>query len=218
MKGALNKLEEGDFESASYKLTQVEDFAEDNGGYYCLKLKILTRNFTDFVSLEKCAETAENVKVFADSEQKAELKSMSAPYEDKLKEFEDRTNKLSEENEAKKAERRETFKELKGKALRNVALAGLPFAVFLILSIVFGSMWASAENGTFFILAIVFASLAFLMLILTLFTVKKFLEARRRVVMNESDTSTKLGREYLKSKDELEYLKKILASFENDLS
>ena len=215
---AEQKLEEGDFESALYNLTQVEDFAGGNGRYYCLKLKILTRNFTDFVSIEKCAEASDKVKEFADSEQKAQLKAISAPYEEKLKEVEDATNKLYEENESKKAERREAFKELKGKAAKYLAFAGIPFAVFFILLIAFGSMWASAESGVFLILTIVFAALSFIALIFTLITSRKFLEARRRVLMNEKDTSTKLGREYLKSKAESENLRKILSSFENDLS
>lgn len=218
MKEAEKKLNDGDFESALYKLTQAEDYAEGNGGYYCLKLKILTRNFTDFTSLEKAAQCSDNVKSFADNEKKAELSSLSEPYKNKLKEIEEATNKLYSENEEKKAERRETFIELKGKATRNLVLAGLPFLVFSILLIMFGTMWNSAENGTYLILTIVFACLAFIMLLLTLFTLRKFLEARRRVIMNEQDKSTKLGREYLSSKTDLEYIQRILSSFENDLS
>jgi len=76
----------------------------------------------------------------------------------------------------------------------------------------------SVENGTFIILTIVFAALTLIAFIITLFTAKKFLQALRNVRLNEKNTSTKLGRDYVQSKTELEQLKRVKASFENDLS
>lgn len=215
---AQSFLDEGDFESALYNLNQADEFAEDTGEYHCLKLKILTRNFTDFTSLEKCEKASKGVKKFATAEQKAELFENSAPFKAKLKEVEDKTNKLYKENEQKKAERRSTFKELYKKAARNLTFAGVPFLIFTALLITFASMIFALENGAFLILTIVFGALNFIALIFTLIALRRFLEARRRVKLNERDTASKLGREYLSSKQELEQIKQILSSFENDLS
>ena len=74
------QLEGNDFEAALYTLNKVEDIAEKNGEYYVLKLKTLTRNFTDFLSLEKSAEAAEGVKAYADAEAKAQLNSLAEGY------------------------------------------------------------------------------------------------------------------------------------------
>ena len=82
----------------------------------------------------------------------------------------------------------------------------------------FSSLLFSADNGIYLILTIVFAALTFVVLVCTLITLRKFLDASRTVKLNEKDSSTKLGREYLRTKTECDYIKRILASFENDLS
>lgn len=215
---AKQKLEEGDFEAALYTLNKVQDIAGDNGEYYCLKVKTLSRNFTDFLALEKCAEAADGVSKFATAEQKAELKELAAEYGKKATELEQTAATLHEENERKKEERRVIFAEIKAKAARNLLIAAAPFALLLILAIVFSTLIFSAENGTFLILTIVFAALTAIMLVFTLITLRKYLEASRNVRLNESDASTKLGREYLQYKTDYENLKRILTSFENDLS
>lgn len=212
------KLEEGDFESALYAVGKVNGIADGNGDYYFLKLKILSRNFTDFQSLSECAETAGGVKEFSSSEQKQALKSLSSVYRNRANEAEKTATALKAENERKKSERRSVFAERKTKAQRNLLIAVLPFLVFVVLAIVFATRLFSAENGTFVVLTIVFSALAAIVFIAVLFTLRKFLEANRNVKLNELDSSTKLGREYLETQKQYEYLKIILDSFENDIS
>lgn len=212
------KLEEGDFESALYAVGKVNGIADGNGDYYFLKLKILSRNFTDFQSLSECAETAGGVKEFSSSEQKQALKSLCSVYRNRANEAEKTATALIAENERKKSERRSVFAERKTKAQRNLLIAVLPFLVFVVLAIVFATRLFSAENGTFVVLTIVFSALAAIVFIAVLFTLRKFLEANRNVKLNELDSSTKLGREYLETQKQYEYLKIILDSFENDIS
>ncbi len=212
------KLEEGDFESALYAVGKVNGIADGNGDYYFLKLKILSRNFTDFQSLSECAETAGGVKEFSSSEQKQALKSLSSVYRTRANEAEKTAAALKEENERKKSERRSVFAERKTKAQRNLLVTVLPFLAFVVLAIVFATRLFSAENGTFVVLTIVFSALAAIVFIAVLFTLRKFLEANRNVKLNELDSSTKLGREYLETQKQYEYLKRILDSFENDIS
>ncbi len=212
------KLEEGDFESALYAVGKVNGIADGNGDYYYLKLKILSRNFTDFQSLSECAETADGVKEFSSPEQKQALKSLSSVYRNRANEAEKTATALKAENERKKSERRSVFAERKTKAQRNLLIAVLPFLVFVVLAIVFATRLFSAENGTFVVLTIVFSALAAIVFVAVLFTLRKFLEAARNVKLNELDSSTKLGREYLETQKQYEYLKRILDSFDDDLS
>lgn len=206
---AREKLEEGDFEAAKYALSQAEELTEENGEVYCLKLRTLTRGFTDYTSLEDCAEAADGVKEYADAESKAELKAMSEGLEKLVSEAEEQTNKLAEENESKKEERRTVFAQEKTHTLVGFLLSSVPFAVLLIMTIVFGSMMFSKENGSFIIVTIVLGALAFIALICTLVAANKFWAAMRKVKLNERDTSTKLGREYLESKTRSELLNRI---------
>ena len=215
---AEKKLNEGDVESALYAVGKVNGVADGNGDYYCLKLKILSRNFTDFQSLEDCAESADGVKQFASAEQKQALKLLSSEYENRANEVEKTVAVLKEENERKKAERRTLFAERNTKAKRNLLISVLPFFALAVLAVIFATRLFSAENGTFVILTIVFAALAAIVLIAVLFALRKYLETNRNVKLNELDSSTKLGREYLGYKQQYEYLKRILDSFENDLS
>lgn len=220
MEKAKGQLDEGDFESALYTLNKVQDIADGNGEYYCLKLKTLSRNFTDFVSLDACAEAADCVRDYASEEQKAGLKELASEYVKKLGELEETTKKLYDENESKKDERREVFEARKAKAARNYYLTALPFVVLLVLTIVFSTLMFSAENGTFLILTIVFAAFTLIMLVVTLFTARKLLDARRTLRWNENDNSTKLGREYLQINNEYELIKRIISCFNDsdDLS
>lgn len=218
MEKAKGQLDEGDFEAALYTLNKVQDVADGSGDYYCLKLKTLSRNFTDFVSLEECAEVADCVRDYAGEESKAELKELASEYFKKSDELEEATAKLHEENEGKKEERRAVLTERKAKAARNYYLTALPFVVMLVLTIVFSTLMFSAKNGVYLILTIVFAALTVVLLVITLFTARKLLEAKRNLKWNENDKSTRLGREYLQLNNEYELVKQIISSFNDDLS
>ena len=68
---ADKKLGSGNFEGARFAAAQAAEINPKSGGAYCTQLKALSRNFTDFTSLEDCLEAADGVKQYADKEQKS---------------------------------------------------------------------------------------------------------------------------------------------------
>lgn len=215
---ARKNLEEGDFESAQYALSQAAELTEYDGELYYLQLKASSRLMTNFLDLQRCVDAAEGVKEYSTDEQKRELYSISEPLKSRIAEFEKKCEALSAENEQGKAERRETFANGKSKALGLLACTVIPMILFAVLAIVFSTLMKSDISDAYMILMIVFAALAVALLFASIFTFNKFLNASRKVKLNESDSSTKIGREYLSCKEELDNLKKIYSSFENDIS
>ena len=215
---AREKLAANDFEGANASLAQATEITEYDGELYYLQLKALTRNLTDFSDLESIVEVSDGVKEYASDEQKAELDSISDTLKGKIAEMTDKRDNLSEENERGKAERRETFAKAWKRSVITVACTMAPFAIFLVLAIVFASMIYSDKNGLYITPTIVFAALAVVTLIVNFFTFHGFIEARRKVRLNEKDSSTQVGRDFLACNEELESLNKIYSSFKNDIS
>lgn len=218
IKSARQKLDEGDFASALDSVTKAEELEPNNGEVYCLALKTLTRNFTEYNLLEDGAKAADGVRDFANEQQKAELRALASGLKQKISDAEITVSELGKENEAKKAERREAFAIKKTHDLITLILASVSFAMMLIVTIVFSTMMFAAENGAFLIATIVTGALTLIAFICTLIAANRFWTAQRHVVLNEKDASTQLGRDYVKNKTELELLKRIYNSFNDDLS
>lgn len=72
----------------------------------------------------------------------------------------------------------------------------------------------SDESGLFIIITVVFAALACVALVPALLFANSLLSARKNVVLNESDDSTEIGREYLASQKILENLKTVKSAVE----
>ena len=215
---AQEKIAEGDFESAQYALSQAAELTEYDGELYYLQLKAYSRGMTNFLDLQKCVDAAEGVKEYTGIEQKQELLSLSGPLKARIAEFSAKCENLSEENERGKEERRETFARGAKSALTVFVCTAVPFVALFVLAIVFASMMFADLSGIYIILTIVFAVLAAISLFVMLFTFNRFLSAKRKVKLNEMDTATKIGREFLACSEELESLKKIYSSLENDIS
>lgn len=215
---AIEKLNAGDYEAAKYSLSQAAEITEYDGELYYLLLKAHSNNLTDFSDLEKLAEISDGVREYSDDEQKKELNSLSAPLKTKIDELSDKCTKLSEENESGKAERRVAFNKALKRSVITLTCTMVPFVVFCVLAIVFATMIYSDKNGLYIVPTIVFAALAVVALIVNLFTFHYFIEAIRKVRLNENDSSTQVGRDYLSCKEELENLNGIYLSFKNDLS
>ena len=215
---ARKKIAEGDFESAQYCLSEASELTEYDGELYYLQLKAYSRGMTNFLDLQKCVDAAEGVKEYSDIAQKEELKSLSEPLKARISEFELKCKKIGEENERGKEERRETF----AKGARNsfvvFACTSVPFVALFTIAIVFASMMFSDLSDTYVLLTIIFAVLAAVSFFILLFTFKRFLSAKRRVRLNESDSATKIGREFISCSEELASLNKIYQSLENDIS
>lgn len=215
---AREKIADGDFESAQYCLSEASELTEYDGELYYLQLKAYSRGMTNFLELQKCADAAEGVKEYSDSAQKEELKSLSEPLKARIGEFEEKCKKIGEENERGKEERRETF----AKGARNsfviFACTSVPFVALFAIAVVFASKMFSDLSDSYVVLTIVFAVLAAVSFFALLFTFKRFLSAKRKVRLNESDSATKIGREFISCSEELATLKKIYQSLENDIS
>ncbi|MDE7453355.1 MAG: hypothetical protein K2N22_02995 [Clostridia bacterium] len=215
---ANEKYAAGDMEGAQYAITRAEELSK-SGEVYCLMLKTFTRGFKDFTALEQAEKAAEGVKEYASPEQKAELKKDCKGLKAKIAEVKTVTDDLSAQNEAKKAERRQFYATEKKRAQTFFISAAVPFAALLICAIVLACNMFAAENGAVLIATIAVGALAFIAFIFTLITARKFVSASRNVRLNEKDSSTKLGREYAKSKKLLDTLTEILNSFDqNDIS
>ena len=215
---ARGKIAEGDFESAQYALSQASELTEYDGELYYLQLKAYSRGMTNFLELQKCVDAAEGVKEYSEKEQKEELKSLSEPLQKRISEFEEKCKKIGEENERGKEERRETFAKGKRNALIVFAATALPFIALFVVAVVFASKMFSDLSDIYMVFTIVFTVLAAAAFFITLFTLKRFLSANRKVKLNESDSATKIGREFISCSEELDSLKKIYSSFENDIS
>lgn len=210
---ARTAFEEGNFEDALYAVNNALENDGECGEAHYLKMRILTRDLTTFSDPEECSECAQSVFKYCDDQQKSELKELSSALAQKLKEAEARTQELNAVNEAGKEERRYTFACEKTRALTNFLLSAVPFAVFLIMTIVFSTMMFSAENGAYLIATIVLGALALISFICTLVGANRFWTAVRHVKLNEADTSTQAGRDYLESKKQYDLLNEIYSSF-----
>ena len=206
---ANQKLEEGDYEGAKYAVTQAEEVNETDGEVCSMKFKIITRDMTEFLNLEECAEAAVNVKQYSSEEAKEHFKSRSAMLKGLIDEAEAKTEALSKENEQKKEERRDTFLKIRTKSLGALLGTAGPFIIFLLATIVLSTFMFADQNGAYLIATIVLAALTVIALIATVIAARKYWAAARDVKLNEKDTSTKLGREYLENKKQLELLKRI---------
>lgn len=214
LENAQKFLNESDFESANYAITQAEELFDDDGKLHFLKFKIVTRNLTEFLNLEQCALIAENVKEYCDSEQKKEFNEKSGKLKALVKEYEEKTKKLNEANEKGKEERRGLFLKERNKGILTFCLNAVPFSVFIILAIVFANIMFADEGGIYLILTIVFSAISVVCLLATAVASRKLLEGVRDVKLNEKDSSTKVGREYLESKNRLDLLERIQSAIE----
>jgi len=211
-------LREENYEGAVYEFSKAQETDGENGEAYALKLLALSRNFTDYTSLDECAEAADGVKIYSTKERKKELSDLAAPLKNRLDGVRAEAEALNEENEAKKSERREAFTARRKKCLISFAATAVPFIIFLVVAVsIAATVMFAREDGTFLILTIVFGALALIFFIATLFTAHNLWDAGRNVRLNESNSSTKLGREYDAKKAELDKLTRIYGAF-NDIS
>lgn len=215
---AIVKMQEGDWESAQYALSQASELTEYDGELYFLQLKAYSRGMTNFLELEKCVDASVGVREYTGEEQKDELKALSQPLQARIAEFEKKCEEISAQNEQGKEERRQTFLNAKKKSLIVLACTLVPFIALTVLAIVFATMMFDDLSGIYMILTIVFAAVAVVAFAVNIFTFHKFWNSQRMVKLNEMDTSTKLGRELISCREELENLKGIYSSFQNDIS
>lgn len=207
---AQGKLAEEDFDGAFESAEAALQIDPTSGTAWSLKLKSLTKNFTDFERLDDCIETASNVAQFCSAEQKSELAEQSSPLESKIMGLEEQAAVLHVEVEEKKDERRVKFLEDRKKAVKWFCITGVPFIVFLAVAIAFASIMFARKDGVNMVVAIVFAALAAIFFIATLFTAHNMWSAMKKLSLNEKNTSTQLGRDYEKLLSDIKKLNTVL--------
>ena len=214
---AREDYEVGNYATALENALEAEEASPEDGEIHALKLLIYTRGFTSYEgTLDKAAEAAEDVNSYCDAERKAEL---FAQAEDSLNTnisaLSQRVEQLSEENEAKKAERAVRFNADNKKARICFGAVAVPCAVFLALTIFFVMNMFADQSNVVVILTIVFASLTFINLIALIIVARRWNITARRVRMNKNDRKTQLGREYLAEKNKLDLFNAIYSALKD---
>lgn len=212
---ARESYSKGDFDGAIYNLNSAENTDGKCGDVFALKIKVITRGFTDFSAIDDCAACADGIRYYCTPEQKAELISLSATLEREVRKLEEEAAALHVEVENKKAERRAVFEKDKNKSVKWFSFTIVPFIACLIVAIAFGSVMFAKQDGTNLIIAIVFASLAFGFFVATMFTSHKMWSAMRKFSLNQQNSSTKLGREYESLLLNIKKLNDLLSAFKS---
>lgn len=207
---AHGKLADEDFDGALESAEAALQIDPTSGVAWSLKLKSLTKNFTDFERADDCIETASNVAQFCNDEQKSELAEQALPLENKIMQLEEQAAAMHVEVEGKKAERRVKFLADRNKAVKWFCITGVPFVAFLAVAIAFASVMFARKDGVNIIVTIVFASLAAIFFIATLFTAHKMWAAMKKLSLNEKNKSTQLGRDYEKLLSDIKKLNTVL--------
>ena len=207
------KLLDEDFDGALESAEAAIQIDPTSGAAWSLKLKSLTKNFTDFERIDDCMEAASNIAQFCSHNQKSELSEQASPLESKIMQLEEQAAVLHVEVEEKKSERREKFLEDRKKSVKWFCLTGVPFVAFLIVAIAFASIMFARKDGVNIVVTIVFAALAAIFFIATLFTSHRMWEAMKKLSLNEKNKSTQLGRDYEKLLSDIKKLNTVLHYF-----
>lgn len=206
-------IEEEDYISALKNIEEAQNSDPYDGAAWALKLTAVTRNFSEFSNVDDLVNIAEDVSKYCSDEYKAELAEKSAPLEGRIIELEERAASMHVEVEKKKTERRELFLSDRKRAVLWFSVTALPFIICLVVALAFTSVMFARQDGVNLIIMIVFASLAALFFIASLFTGRKLWAAMKKLSLNEKNSSTKLGREYESTLAEAEKLNTVLHSF-----
>lgn len=179
-------------------LAQAEEQDGENGDIYALRMRIYTRDFTDYTQIKEAAESADGVKKYSSGEAKEAIyKKAGAAIDSNIAQLRGKVKTLNEQNESKKAERAVKFKADRNKALIIFACVFALFVASAALCGYFSTIIYTVSTGLYLILTIVFAAVAFIALVACAFAARYLNIACRRVRMNNKNTSTSLGRELL---------------------
>ena len=224
---ARQLIEEQSYEGALYCISEAEELVQNDGQIAVLKLLAVTENLRLF-SGEEVLSAVDGVENNSTPAQKEELSLHLDKLDAQADELKKEVENLQTINEEGKAERREVFLQKRKKSLIFFAATALPFLVFLILGIYFGSpgVMHAIKDGRNIILTIVFFAIAGVLFIVLLFAAHMLWDSAKKVSLNEKNSSTKTGREYESKSEELSLIMRIITAIkggekvegENDLS
>ena len=215
---ASSLLAEKKYEDAGYVLAEADELGDD-GEIYVLKLRTLTRDFTDFTNTEDGVEAVAGVKAFTAKETVEGFAHIIPSLKAKAEELKAEVDALDCENEEKKSERRAVFKKKRNNSLIFFAATVVPLIVFAVLAIYYGTHLTAVKGGANIPLFIAFISLAGAFFIATVIAAKFLWKNSNNLKLNEKNSATKLGRKLEETKAELSFVESISEIFvKHDIS
>ena len=215
---ALSLLDEKKYEDAGYALAAADELGDD-GEIYALKLRTVTRDFTDFSNTEDGAEAANGVKNFTAKETVEKLAPVLPSLKAKAEQLKAEAAELDAENEEKKSERRVVFKKKRNASLIFFAVTVVPLIVFAALAIYYGTHLTAVKDGANIPLFIAFVSIAGVLFVATVIAAKFLWKNANNLKLNEKNSATKLGRKLEERQAELSLVESISEIFvKNDIS
>ena len=189
-------LEEGgDGEYALISLDSAEREYDGYGAIYPLKLRLLTKNFTDFSRLDEVESVSQKLRAHSSAADKKYVReNFLAAAEEELGSQIEKNAALKAENEGKKAERRARFKSAAKKSLAIFLSAFVIFIALLCVAVYFSTIMFADRGGANLVVTIVLFALAAVAFIASVILARPLARNARRVRLNERDSSTALGR------------------------
>lgn len=210
-------LAAGKFEDAVDALAEADGLGADDGALSALKIRALTRDFTDFSDCERGKEAVDELKACGGAEKLKGFEPLLPEINKKIEALREQTTALNTENEQKKGERRADFTRKRNKSLVFFAVTAVCLIVFAALAIHYGTHLTAVKGGANIPLFIAFISLAGMFFIAFLVAAKFFWKYAHNLRLNEKNSSTKLGRELEARRAELKFTESI-AGILNDIS
>ncbi len=208
--GAL--IDAGKFEDAVFVADEGLGFGND-GELYCLKLKALTQNFTDYSRASECDACADGVGFHADENTKSVYAPDTALLKEQSESLAEEVKSVGLRNDEQKAERGTRYLKKRKTALVFFTATCIPLAVFAILAIYFSTVMHAELSNTNMILFFVFLGVSAVFLIAALIATRMLWQSARLLKLNASNSSTKLGREFEDKSARLAAVNKILSVF-----
>ena len=204
-------LDEGDYEKARESFTQANEFNSDdlemNVGY----MRAYSEDFTALDDPDMLAEVYEQCH---NSGKKPFVERIRALFGDRIKTeaaaAEKRAEELRAEHEAETEERGKEISSRLSAATGTLLKLGLPFAVCAIAAILFAAFINAVEGSLFVILTAVFGGLGVILLVPTLFALRKTVAVNRSLRENERPDSTEAGQKSLEAEKCARFLRDCL--------
>lgn len=214
-KRASSILDEKKYDDAGFVLAEADELGDD-GEIYALKLRTVTRDFTEFSNTEDGETAADGVKNFTAKETVEKFAPVLPSLKAKAEQLNKEVEGLDTENEEKKSERRVVFKNKRNKSLIFFAATVIPLIVFGALAIYYGTHMTAVKGGVNIPYFIAFVSLAGVFFVATVIAARLLWKNANNLKLNEKNSATKLGRKLEEKKAELRLIEKISEIFAGD--
>lgn len=214
---AKKLVAEKKYEDCAYVLDEALELDPANGEVYALRVIALTQNLKNLYDrLDEGLEASEGFLKFADegvkeayAQLKAEAEKLKAPLESEVE-------TLNTQNEEAKGIRRESFAAKRKVWGISFACTGVALIVFGVLAIYFSTVMHAVKDGTNMVLFFTFLGVTALAFVATLITAHKFWDSAKLLSLNEKNSSSRLGREYVEKSYGLKLVENVLSAFEKN--